>query len=199
MGTRSLICVVQNGEYKVAQYAQWDGNPSGQGHEAVEFILSSTNMDRLRNALSKVRFLEPEGRDKEFLEQYNNNLKEPSNYSWFMNFITRDLGSKVLTSIINSTDEEILLKNTIDFAKDSLFCEWAYVVNLDNDTLEIYQGFNEQPVDPSERFYEENFVPDDGYYQVKLVKIYKFSELDLNSMSRLEDALSFEEEDDIAF
>lgn len=199
MGTRSLICVVQNGEYKVAQYSQWDGYPSGQGYQIVKFLLHPLNIERLKASLSRVRFFDSEGRDKEFIEQYNKNPNLKSNRNWFMNFITRDLGAEILNSIIESSDSEILLKNTIDFAKDSLFCEWAYVVNLDNDTLEIYQGFNEQPVDPSERFYEENFVPDNGYYQVKLVKISKFSELDLNSMSRLEDALSSEEEDDIAF
>ena len=29
-----------------------------------------------------------------------------------------------------------------EFLKDSLFCEWAYIVNLDTETLEIYVGGN---------------------------------------------------------
>ena len=28
MGTRNLTCVFKDGEYKVAQYGQWDGYPS---------------------------------------------------------------------------------------------------------------------------------------------------------------------------
>ena len=96
------------------------------------------------------------------------------------------------TSIINSTEEEILLKNSIEFAKDSLFCEWAYVVNLDNDTLEVYEGFNEYPLDSSERFYCDE-SPEDGYYSVKLLKTFPFSELTLSTMRALEMSLPTEE------
>ncbi len=31
------------------------------------------------------------------------------------------------------------------FLADSLFCEWAYVVNLDERTFEVYEGFNKDP------------------------------------------------------
>ncbi len=42
-GTRNLTCVVVGGEYKVAQYGQWDGYPSGQGLTALNFL---RGMDR---------------------------------------------------------------------------------------------------------------------------------------------------------
>lgn len=32
-----------------------------------------------------------------------------------------------------------------DFIKDSLFCEYAYVINLDTEKLEIYEGFQKRP------------------------------------------------------
>lgn len=31
------------------------------------------------------------------------------------------------------------------FLIDSLFCEWAYIINLDSGKLEIYHGFNHDP------------------------------------------------------
>ena len=35
------------------------------------------------------------------------------------------------------------LMNDKSFASDSLFCEWAYVLDLDKEVLEIYCGFNQ--------------------------------------------------------
>lgn len=36
-------------------------------------------------------------------------------------------------------------QNASDFMFDSLFCEYAYVVNLDTNKLEFYVGFNNNP------------------------------------------------------
>ena len=38
MGTRSLIAVQLDGEYKIAQYSQWDGYPEGQGLGCLNFL-----------------------------------------------------------------------------------------------------------------------------------------------------------------
>ncbi len=32
-----------------------------------------------------------------------------------------------------------------DFIQDSLFCEWGYVINLDDRTVEVYTGFQKHP------------------------------------------------------
>ena len=45
MGTRNLTCVFVNGEYKVAQYCQWDGYPSGQGLTILNFLLGKPTVD----------------------------------------------------------------------------------------------------------------------------------------------------------
>ena len=37
MGTRHLTAVHVDGEYKIAQYGQWDGYPEGQGMTALTF------------------------------------------------------------------------------------------------------------------------------------------------------------------
>jgi hypothetical protein len=33
------------------------------------------------------------------------------------------------------------------FLSDSLFCEWAYIINLDKEVLEVYEGFQEEESD----------------------------------------------------
>ncbi|MBT4875451.1 MAG: hypothetical protein HON48_09620 [Desulfobacula sp.] len=175
MGTRNLTAVFMDGEYKVAQYGQWDGYPSGQGVDILN-ILKNAKKDILKNQLKKVRFIDPE-KDKKFIDEYDAKapkyIGDPETRTqdqihWFESYASRDLGGKILSSIINSTDDEMVLKNSINFAGDSLFCEFAYVVDFDKNTFEIYQGFNKEKIDKSERF--ASFKCDgDEYKQVKFV------------------------------
>jgi len=191
MGTRNLIAVMMDGEYKVAQYGQWDGYPDGQGRDILEFLTGEGNIEKLKAALPRCRFWGAEGRDKEFLAEYNKNCPEwsrdpdnrtPEQIRWHRTYISRDLAAKVLKNIAESEDPEILLRNSIDFAGDSLSCEWAYVVDLDKGTLEVYQGFNKAPVPAGERFAEfplnERAQFDDcRYYAVKHRETFQLSAL----------------------
>lgn len=55
--------------------------------------------------------------------------------------------------------------NDISFMGNSLFCEYAYIINLDNNTLEFYLGFNKK--DTGNRF--SQYVDDStGYKECKL-------------------------------
>lgn len=150
--------------------------------------------------MPRCRFWDAEGRDKEFLAEYNKNTpqwsNEPDNRTpeqkrWFLTYVSRDLGAKVLNNIVNSADTEILLKNSIDFAGDSLFCEWAYVVDLDKGTFEVFQGFNKEPLADGERFANAPFDHEE-YKQVKHRATFRLSEL-----PSVEDFLAaLQEEDD---
>lgn len=155
MGTRNLTVVKSNNRVKVAQYGQWDGYPSGQGQDIVDFLLGDGNLEKLKEKLSNVRFLDEKGKDKEFIESYNKNAPkwsdEPDNRtieqtSWWNTFMTRDLGAKILTNIADSGLDEIIIENSFSFGNDSLFCEWAYVIDLDDDLLYVYEGFNTEEV-----------------------------------------------------
>lgn len=155
MGTRNLTVVKSNNKLKVAQYGQWDGYPSGQGQDIVDFLLGDRNLEKLKENLSKVRYLDEKGKDKEFLEEYNRRApkwsNEPDNRtdeekSWWNTFMTRDLGAEILTNIADSNLDEIIIENSFVFGNDSLFCEWAYVVDLDDDLLYVYEGFNTEEV-----------------------------------------------------
>lgn len=79
------------------------------------------------------------------------------------------------------------------FMHDSLFCEWAYIINVDTEMLEIYKGFNKNAY--SEGRYvlpriKREWLPNETYYGVKLVK-----EISLNDiiMGKIE---KFTEEDE---
>ena len=38
MGTRHMVGVVLDGDFKIAQYGQWDGYPEGQGKTVLDFL-----------------------------------------------------------------------------------------------------------------------------------------------------------------
>jgi hypothetical protein len=185
MGTRNLTMVIDKaGETKVAQYGQWDGYPSCLGANLLSFLKDKETFDLFLANLSKVRFLDHEGRDKEFLEEYDKNAPEwsnnpdnrtPEQKEWFSKYMSRNLSHEVLINIANSTDEDIAIKNYEDFAADSLMNEWTYVIDLSKNTFEVYGGFNHDPLDESERFY--GMKKDGEYYPVKHIKTYSLDSL----------------------
>lgn len=137
MGTRGLTAVYHDGSYRVAQYGQWDHDPDGQGLTVLDFCAANLATAEKRQAfavcLNKVRFSTDEGE-----------LRSSA-------FASRDHGAGIL-KLIQEAQGEVVLFDRIDFAGESLHCEWAYVVDLDKATLEVFKGFNQTPLDLSERF-----------------------------------------------
>jgi len=195
MGTRNLTMVIHKDKPVIAQYGQWDGYPEGQGSNALSFLLNC-DKEKFKNVLQRCRFIEASKRKQ---NEINNFLKKMGCKDGWMNgeqvemwrkkypFLSRDNGAHILTLIYDDeTDNNLWLNDNSEFAADSLFCEWAYVINMDNETFEVYTGFNDKPLDKSERFYflqeqnkhyEERREVDGQYYPVKHVKTYKFTEL----------------------
>ena len=58
--------------------------------------------------------------------------------------------------------------DNLSFIKDSLFCEYAYIVNLDTDQLEFYCGFQHKPDETNRYGCEENR----GYYPCRMVACF---------------------------
>ena len=57
MGTRNLTCVVEDNKFKLAQYCQWDGYPSGQGKTIRDFIVRKLNKKIFIRELNKLKEL----------------------------------------------------------------------------------------------------------------------------------------------
>lgn len=56
-----------------------------------------------------------------------------------------------------------------EFLADSLFCEWAYILNLDTERLESYTGFNKNR-SAKGRYASQSIERNSGYYGVALLK-----------------------------
>jgi hypothetical protein len=181
MGTRHLVAVVAGNEFKVANYGQWDGYPSGQGAEVLNFLLSQKGPD-FKQKVEQVSWIN----DAQFKKYWVDCGADPDSDMVGMDVsdrfkerfphLHRDCGAKILGYIQDST-EPLKVSNSINFAADSLFCEWAYVIDLDKNTFEVYKGFNKESLPEGERFAFLNAKCDDGYYPVKLVKSYSLDEL----------------------
>lgn len=192
MGTRNLTIVVLNNMYKVAQYCQWDGYPTGQGQDIAEFIIANRkNMEHVRHMFSSVKTAS----DK-YVEQLWKSLGAvngrasmdvsdifKTKYPEFH----RDTGAQILNMILTGSAKRVQLD--LEFAADSVFCEWVYVIDLDSEVLEIYTGFNKRPVPETHRFYFLQKLSKDGYYPVKLYKKIKFKSITHNTMQNIEDKL----------
>lgn len=195
MGTRNLTAVFLNGEYKVAQYCQWDGYPSGQGKTILEFLHQPGNIDKLRESVKQCTWIDEKELEDFWVEcgaergsesvsiAVGGELKKK--YPQF----SRDTGAKILDLIVGYTTafkSGVKLRNNIGFVFDSLFCEWAYVIDFDKNVFEVYQGFNKKPLGPRARFHANNIKdtidikqinPTQEYYPVKLKKKFKLSAL----------------------
>ena len=153
-----------DGAYKVAQYGQWDGYPEGAGVGILNF-LKAPGMEDFKESLKGTRFLTEE--EIAALDEVYWKASHPH--------LSRDIGYSILSRIKRSPLELI---NQIGFAGDSLFCEWAYVIDFDKNTFEVFEGFNTTPI------IEGRFLSGDphlestqGYEPVKLVKEYPLDNL----------------------
>lgn len=198
VGTRNLTCVFQDGEYRVAQYCQWDGYPDGQGAKAADFIVRQITADGLhafRKKIARVRVLSYEewklrwascGADGSGTVTLDVSRRLESEYP----HMHRNTGAAVLDLLMAAESPEVYL-NT-NFAADGLMCEWCYVIDLDRDTFEVYKGFGRARLPPVERFFylQEDTPPNPNdthwYAPVQGVALYPLLGLSVETIQQLE-------------
>lgn len=197
MGTRNLVAVYIDGKYKVAQYGQWDGYPDGQGITVLHFLREQMNADVFRQALRNSSYMRHEnlidlwksyGMDVNGVISTENYEKLKCDYPQF----SRDTGAEIL-QFIQSHPEGVVLEDHIKFAADSLFCEWAWIIDFDTGTFEAYKGFNEtHELTRDDRFYFLKDYESDSYHCITLL-----AQWSLDNLPTDEDFLAtFETEDE---
>lgn len=201
MGTRNLTLVLKNNEYKVAQYCQWDGYLDGQGKQVIAFVIGY-----LQDPEKLKQFTENVLSAKEISDEDLKALWVECGASPDSNMVSldvsnkfskkhpqlhRDFGANILEYIYSTPNAKI--RKETEFAKDSLFCEFAYLINLDNNTVEFYKGFNKAPLTSEDRFFNLQDLEEE-YMPVKMFASIPFSEFNEESMSKLKNLLG--EDDD---
>lgn len=185
MGTRHIVAVKIDGEYKVAQYGQWDGYPSGQGRAILQFLksLDATGFETLKQKCRQLSWIDEAhlekmwqdaGADKDGMISCDKAEAFGKAHPEF----SRDTSADILPLILNR--DGLRLQNSITFVGDSLFCEWAYVIDFDTNTFEVFHGFQKSPLNKSDRFYaykQKAKKGDDKYYPVRLQALWTLDNL----------------------
>lgn len=152
MGTRNSTLVKINKKFKVAQYGQWDGYPSGQGVIILE-TLRNCNLDELKEKCSnvsqikdyKLKYLWSEAHDLVGKKENDSKIgfvsvEVADKFKSMHPHLHRDCGGKILSLVLKGVVEVDL---NIEFAKgssDFFGCEWCYVVDFDKNVLQVYNG-----------------------------------------------------------
>lgn len=188
MGTRNLTMVIsKEGEIKIAQYGQWDGYPSGAGAKLLQFCQNKDRLEKLEKKLPVISFNTPERKaemNKALQKITGKNdgwmtMEQAVKFHELYPYENRDIGSEIVYKVIEDPNP-VILENSANFAKDSLFCEWAYVINLQTRELEVYKGFNKSAPVKDERFAKVGDEPTDRnkqYYPVRLIGTHSFDNL----------------------
>lgn len=167
MGTRNLTIVVHEGKTRIAQYGQWDGYPEGQGRTALKF-LRRCDLSRFREKLNRVSFLTQKELNRLWgeCEAKNDFSKHPE--------LSRDTGANILQLVYDGS--ALRLWNRSGFVKDSLLCEWVYVIDLDKGRFEVYTSNCRKPLTERGRFYDARFKRD-RCSLVRIIRSYPLKRL----------------------
>lgn len=176
MGTRGLVGFYSNGKTK-AMYNHYDSYIDGLGADVIKF-LRTIRLDTLKDIVSKIKMVKEDSK--------------PSSKQITECKIEGTVDLNVGTQ--KETDWYCLLRNTQgnlfayakgfpymldaqEFIKDSLFCEYAYIVNIDTNELEVYVGFQKtkQPVKINR--YMKGAKSERGYYPCHLLTKLSFEQI----------------------
>ena len=182
MGTRGICGFFANGELKIS-YNHFDSYPSALGNDCLEHAKwMSRSKDDLRwnkEAVKRIRLVNEDqpvtNQDITDYDQYADlSVSTSSPKDWYC--LLRRLQGKT-----KETLEAGIMLDAGRFPEDSVFCEWGYIINLDDEVFEIYRGFQKEPHTDGRFSHLRNFVNEtyDGevYYPIRLIEAIPFSKL----------------------
>lgn len=193
MGTRGCYGLRKDGVDKLT-YNHMDSYPTWLGQNVVDFI-KSTTIEEMKDIFDKI-ILVKEGTDtpsdNELVEWKLTGDYGSGKFDWY-SFLREYQGD---LSYYKKDNAKYMIDNNT-FIKDSLFCEWGYIINLDEGFLEVYKGFQSSPHE--NRYTDSNSiresVDDTNYYPCKLFANYPLFDIPDSAMEDLEQMTNNYEDD----
>jgi len=179
MGTRGAIGFFKDGKGKIT-YNHFDSYPDGLGVEILEEI-KGFSVKQMKKAFDNLVLIKDE--DKKPTKKEIEKFKKWSNASVGGSMSNTEVKTyyQLLRNVQGTlkpylTGEVNLMVDNEKFLKDSLFCEWAYIVNLDKEVLEVWRGFQKTPQENRYKITKAN-NPSGGYFNCALIKEYPLNKL----------------------
>ena len=165
MSTRGCYGFRKNGIDKIT-YNHYDSYPDWLGRHIASFC-KETSIDEMNEIFDKIvlvdeRSIPNADQIKECIEYFDGSVSRQSEEDWYCLLRNAQGNLNVYKNGLR------YMIDSHDFISDSLFCEYAYIINLDTKKLEFWKGFQEKP-DKNNRYGTES---DRGYYPCKMVKSY---------------------------
>jgi len=181
MSTRGLIGFRLDGIDKLT-YNHSDSYPEWLGQHLSNQLIelqATRSMTDLKNGVRGIRLVNEDDTPTEFDLARLNHLSETEVDGICLNKGSNNNFYNLLRSaqgdLIACLECRVMIDSS-DFIYDSLFCEHAYIVNLDEETLEYYQGWQRQRHNKG-RYSNEG--PQDGYYPCALRQEIPIKELEI--------------------
>ena len=169
MGTRGVWGLRKKG-HTIAVYHHFDSYPEGLGCSFTEFLKKNTNekLSRMFDNIVEINEkVQPTEEQKQYCEQMgwcNLNISNRSTADWYC--LLRETQEPENWQFAVDHGKTVYVENYTDFIKDSLFCEYAYIYDVDARCLEFYTGFQKIPQE-NNRY--GNHPNEDGYYPCRMV------------------------------
>lgn len=179
MGTRGTYGFRKNGEDKLT-YNHYDSYPDYLGRKVVEFC-KNHNVEALNEVFDKIVLVNERDTptEEQIAECIKNgfadfNVSSGRKEDWYC--LLRNCQGD-LECLANAKDHAYMTTSG-DFIKDSLFCEYAYIINLDDGVLEFYEGFQHEPQEGNRYGTEPYEGYSSKYYPCKLSLTFPLGEID---------------------
>jgi len=187
MSTRGVWGFFVDGQSKLA-YNHSDSYPSGLGVDLVEDMQNfakSVGLVELPPLARKLRLVKetdkPTAADIKKLRHFaDTSVGAGKVEDWYC--LLRQTQSDFAKTL-----EAGVMVDASPFIKESLFCEWGYVINLDDNLFEVYKGFQREPHKKG-RYASETASTGgkDKFYPCALVATFPLNAIPKNALSGVE-------------
>ena len=188
MGTRGLYGFRYRGIDKTT-YNHYDSYPDCLGSDMLEYC-SKHDVERMKKIYDNIYLVnesdKPSQKDIKLCLTagwYDGNVSRKTTEEWYCLLRNTQGDLSVYDSYM---DGKLPMIDNHEFIQDSLFCEYAYIINLDEEVLEFWVGFQKKPQEGN-RYGE---VPDDGYYPCALKASVPLDQITSESVESFIDAFN---------